>query len=65
MEILIKAEMYSSDAIDTLVKDFPKLFSQRDHVIRLITNNYIYQDDLGKRVLAKLSRDISREYNIK
>ncbi|PFK99265.1 hypothetical protein COJ01_19960 [Priestia megaterium] len=65
MEILVKAEMYSPDAIDALVKDFPKLFPKRDYVIRLITNNYIHQEDLGKRVLAKLSRDISREYNIK
>jgi len=64
MEVIVKAEFYNSSKIDSLVTDFPRIFPTRDHVIRLITGNYTSLNDLDKRPLSKLIRDISREYGI-
>jgi hypothetical protein len=63
-EILIKAIVYNSDKIDLLLSDFPELFSTREDVIRLLTSNYISPEDVSKRVLSKLTRDICMEFKI-
>ncbi|WP_261304011.1 hypothetical protein [Paenibacillus andongensis] len=63
-ELLIKSREYNEDAIDFLMLAFRDLFVRREDVIRLVTNNFVALNDLGKRPLAKLTRDITREFGI-
>jgi ribosomal protein S6 len=35
------------------------LFKNREDVLRLLIGNYVNEEDLGKRPLAKLIKDIS------
>ncbi|WP_321279071.1 hypothetical protein [Marinifilum fragile] len=60
-ELLLKGEIYSKEYIDSLVESFPDLIENEEVATRLITCNYTNEEDLGKRPLAKLTRDIARE----
>jgi hypothetical protein len=60
-EILIKGEIYSNEYIKGLVAQFPDLIASEEEAMRLITGNYVTDEDLGKRPLAKLTRDIVKE----
>lgn len=60
-EILLKGEIYSHDYIQSLLSQFPDLIESEEEAIRLVTGNYVLEEDLGKRPLAKLTRDISIE----
>lgn len=60
-ELLLKGEIYSTEYINSLVDSFPNLIENEEIAMRLITCNYINEEDLGKRPLAKLTRDISKE----
>lgn len=59
-EILMKEEIYSNDYIKSLVAQFPDLIASEEEAMRLVTGNYVLEDDLGKRPLAKLTRDIAK-----
>lgn len=60
-EILMKGEIYSNEYIRSLVAQFPDLIESEEEAMRLVTGNYIMEEDLGKRPLAKLTRDIAIE----
>ncbi|RKD96807.1 HNH endonuclease [Marinifilum flexuosum] len=60
-ELLLKGEIYTKEYIDSLVESFPDLIENEEVATRLITCNYTSEEDLGKRPLAKLTRDIARE----
>lgn len=56
--------MNRNDRIDELYNQYPELFSSRDEVLNMVVSNYINADDLGKRPLAKLTRDICNELGL-
>ncbi|WP_321296316.1 hypothetical protein [Marinifilum fragile] len=60
-ELLLKGKVYSKAYIKSLVNAFSTLIESEEEAIRLITCNYTNEEDLGKRPLAKLTRDIARE----
>ncbi len=60
-EILLKRHIYNDTRIDELWEEYKDLFSSKEEIIQMVTGNYINEEDLGKRPLAKLTRDIARE----
>ncbi|PFF75828.1 hypothetical protein CN341_19730 [Bacillus cereus] len=64
-EILVKSRTYNDDKINSLCKEFPDLFSTKEDLVRLVYSNYVDSSQFDKRVLAKLTRDITEEFGIK
>lgn len=46
------------------MNDLPELFSSDDELIQTIFANYIKEEDLLKRPLSKLTRDLLKEMEI-
>lgn len=57
-ELFLKQHIYSEDRIMELCESFPELFTSPNEVRQLIIGSYIDKDDVGKRPLAKMTRDI-------
>ncbi len=65
LELLQKAEIYNDTYIDELMNQYEgTLFKNREDLLRLITCGYVNDEDLHKRPLSKLIKDISKELNI-
>lgn len=54
----------SKDRIDEIMKEFPQMFHTREEAIAIVYMNDVRKENLGKRPLAKLTRDIYRELEI-
>lgn len=64
-EIIKKVKMYASDGgIEDLFTKYGSMFSSKDDFIRTIFGNYFLQDDLCKRPLSKLTRDILKKHGL-
>lgn len=63
-EIIKKAQIYNKDNRSSLLLDFPELFESDDELVRVIFGNYINEQDLLKRPLSKLTRDLLEELHI-
>lgn len=63
-EMLIKARVYNETMVSLLMDSFTELFPTRESVLRMISGNYVSEDDLDKRVLAKLTRDLARDFRM-
>ena len=63
-EILVKSMMYNDSKIDALQHEFPRLFPTKESVVRLLHSNYIDSSDWDKRVLSKLTYDVTQEFGI-
>ena len=62
LELLQKREIYSDSYIDDLFQQYEgSLFKNREDLLRLITCGYVDDEDLGKRPLSKLIKDISEQ----
>ena len=57
-ELFLKQHIYSEDRIRELCESFPELFNSPNEVRQLVLGNYIDKKDVGKRPLAKMTRDI-------
>jgi hypothetical protein len=64
-EIIKKVNIYNEARIIELLKLYPKLFENREVLLRTIYSNYLDENQLGNRPLAKLAEDIFQEFNIK
>jgi hypothetical protein len=65
LDIIQKNIIYNESYIDSLFQQFEGvLFKNREDVIRLLSSNYINEEDLDKRPLAKLTRDISEDLGL-
>lgn len=64
-EIIVKSLLYNNDSIESLYKGFPNLFSNKEDVKSLIYSNYVDAENMDKRVLGKLTKDIVKEFEIK
>ncbi len=62
-ELIKKAIIYNESNIEELL-EFTDLFASREEILRIIFGNYITDDDLNKRPLAKLTKDICEELGI-
>jgi len=63
-ELLKKAQIYGPELRDNILRDFPDLFESDEELVRTIFSNYIEIDDLLKRPLAKMTRDLLKELGI-
>ncbi len=64
-ELLQKKEIYNDSYIDELMQKYEgTLFKNREDLLRLVTCGYVSDDDLHKRPLSKLIKDISEELNL-
>lgn len=63
-EIIQKAYFYSDSWVQEIYESFPILFNNKEEINRLVFGNYIQIEDLGKRPLSKLTRDILLELAI-
>jgi len=59
-----KRVIYSDDYIDELLTEYNSIFKSREELISLITCGYINDEDLHKRPLSKLIKDISQELGL-
>jgi hypothetical protein len=65
VEIVQKSIAYNNDYYEALYQEFNgTLFNSVDDVKRMVLSNYIAEDELGKRVLSKLTKDIAEDLGI-
>jgi len=65
LEIIQKAEMYNDSYIDELLKNYEgTLFKNREDLLRQLFGGYVTDDDIGKRPLSKLTKDILEQLEI-
>jgi hypothetical protein len=65
LELIQKAEIYNESYIDELFNRYEgRLFKNREDLMRLITCGYITDEEIHKRPLSKLIKDISEELDL-
>ena len=64
-DLIEKSEIYNDTYIDELLTQYEgTLFKNREDLQRLITGGYINDEDINKRPLSKLIKDISEELEL-
>lgn len=64
-EIIQKSIVYNTEYVNSLYEQFAgTLFRNKEDVYRMILSNYISEENYSKRVLAKLTTDISKELDL-
>jgi 5-methylcytosine-specific restriction endonuclease McrA len=65
LELIQKAQIYNESYLDELMQNYEgTLFKNREDLLRLITCGYVNDEDLHKRPLSKLIKDISEELEL-
>jgi len=65
LELIQKQAMYNDSYIDELLKEYEgTLFKNKEDLQRLISGGYISDDEIGKRPLSKLIKDIANELGL-
>jgi 5-methylcytosine-specific restriction endonuclease McrA len=65
LELIQKAQIYNESYLDELMQNYEgSLFKNREDLMRLITCGYVNDEDLHKRPLSKLIKDISEELEL-
>ena len=65
LELLQKRVIYSDSYIDELFKQYEEtLFKNREDLLRLITCGYIGDEEISRRSLSKLIKDILLELGL-
>ncbi len=65
LELIQKNEMYPDSYLDELLGNYEgTLFKNREDLLRLITCGYVTEEEIGKRPLSKLIKDISKELDL-
>ena len=65
LELIQKEAIYNESYLDELLSQYEgTLFKNREDFQRLISGGYITDDEIGKRPLSKLIKDISKELDL-
>lgn len=64
VDLLLKAKVYDHTQIQYFLDQYPDLFQSREEVLRMVNANYTNLEDLSNRVLAKLTRDVTRQFRL-
>lgn len=65
LELIQKEAIYSESYLDELLTQYEgTLFKNKEDLQRLISGGYITSDEIGKRPLSKLIKDISQELGL-
>ena len=65
LDIIRASQIYTEEYLSDLLDKFPLLFNDVWDVKRLVYMNYLDRERWGDRVLAKLTYDILKEFEIK
>ncbi len=67
LELIQKSQIYNESYIDELLSKYGngKVFDTREDLMRLLTCGYVSGEDINKRPLSKLIKDISEDLGIK
>lgn len=63
-ELIKKSIIYNNIQIKEYLREYPNLFTSKEEVLRIVFGNYIDENELGKRPLAKLTKDILNELGV-
>lgn len=63
-EIIQKTIVYNDSMVEEIYTQYPDLFSSKEEVKQMILGNYTEINQLGKRPLAKLTKDIWDELSV-
>lgn len=64
VEIMKKAQIYTNEYRKDMINEFKDLFETDQELIQTLFGNYIREEELLKRPLAKLTRDLLIEFEI-
>ena len=65
LELIQKNAIYNESYLDELLTQYEgTLFKNREDLQRLITGGYVSDDEIGKRPLSKLTKDIAKELGL-
>ena len=65
LELIQKKYMYDESYLDELLRKYEgTLFKNKEDLLRLVSGGYISEDEINKRPLSKLIKDISSELNL-
>ncbi len=65
LELIQKNAIYNESYLDELMYQYEgTLFKNREDLQRLISGGYISDEEIGKRPLSKLIKDISTELDL-
>ncbi len=65
LELIQKNVVYNDSYLDELMKKYEgTLFKNREDLQRLISGGYVTEDEIGKRPLSKLIKEISQELGL-
>lgn len=64
-EIIKKAIVYDEQMVKDLVIQYPDMFGSEDEALQCVMANYMTDENLGNRPLAKLTKDICEQFGIK
>lgn len=64
MELVRKARIFGPSQIDEYLSEYGGMFSHEGELYRTIFGNYLGEDDLGQRPLAKMTRDLLRDLGV-
>lgn len=65
LDLIQKSVVYNDSYVEELFSTYEgTFFKNKEDVLRLITSNYITEEELEKRPLAKLTKDISEELGL-
>jgi len=65
LELIQKEAIYNESYIDELLTQYEgTLFKNKEDLLRLVTCGYVSDEDINKRPLSKLIKDISQELDI-
>jgi 5-methylcytosine-specific restriction endonuclease McrA len=65
LELIQKKYMYNESYLDELTKKYEgTLFKNKEDLMRLVSGGYISEDEINKRPLSKLIKDISEDLDL-
>ena len=65
LELIQKEAIYNESYLDELLTQYEgTLFKNREDLQRLISGGYVSDEEIGKRPLSKLIKDISEELGL-
>ncbi|HCS73411.1 MAG TPA: hypothetical protein DIW17_06005 [Clostridiales bacterium] len=64
-ELVKKAQIYNESQFAEYLENFGELFKNKGEMQRIIFGNYVQENELGKRPLAKLTKDLLNDLGVK
>ena len=63
-ELLQKKIVYTEDYINELLEIYPDIFIDKRDIQKMIFGAYVWEEDINKRPLSKLIKDIADDFGL-